>query len=587
MSSPGASEPAVRLSGVGKMYKVFRSRRGIVLDALGLARPGSYREFWALRELDLELRPGERLGLIGRNGAGKSTVLRLLTGRIHATEGTIEVSGRVNALLETSGGLHPEFSGYENVRAALQSMGYEDDRIRQATEEIAEFTELGRFLDQPFKTYSLGMQSRLAFAVATAVEPEILVVDEMLGAGDAYFFSKALERMEALISSGAAVLIVSHALDHIIRFCDEAIWLDRGRVVMRAASTDVVRAYDRFTRELEDRRLRARNRKVLAGRYDAFEREGATDQLEVAIDPSAGVCEVAELRLRRDGEVEEVLRVGDAQDADEGQTAFVELAGGGWGRSEHLGERYFRRLGAAAAPGRAVFALWFFYPGSRYELETTYRSPDGPTPLRIERAGGVEADVELPATPDWRTERIAFGGSSARRAHDGTPGEHIRWPGEGTLRIEEVTLHGEGGREQAVFAAGSPLTVRVTARAVEAGRYPITPAVSLYRADGILVSNHPGEELELDLAEGEFAAWELAFGPLNLGDGRYLLTPALYRRLTHLGDSPFYDLLDRSHTFEVAGNAPFANGVFQHPARWQAVAAESAAAPPAVAEDRA
>ena len=165
----------------------------------------------------------------------------------------------------------------------------------------------------------------------------------------------------------------------------------------------------------------------------------------------------------------------------------------------------------------------------------------------------------------------------------------MRWPGEGSLRIEDVTLHGEGGREQAVFPVGTPLTIRLTARAVEAGRFPVTPAVSVYRTDGILVSNHPGEEAEVALAEGEEATWELAFGPLNLGDGRYVLTPAIYRRLTHLGDSPFYDLLDRSHTFEVVGNAPFALGVFQHPARWRPVASpdDSAAAAPAVAEERA
>ena len=431
----------------------------------------------------------------------------------------------MNALLDTTGGLHPEFSGYENVRAALESMGYEDDSIADATRDIAEFTELGRFLDQPFKTYSLGMQSRLAFAVATAVDPEILVVDEMLGAGDAYFFAKALERMEALISGGAAVLIVSHALDQIIRFCDEAIWLDRGRMVMRAESTEVVRAYERFTRELEDRRLRARNRKVLAG-YDAFEREGHTDQLDVALTPEGGPVEVTGVRLLRDGDVEEQLRVGDAQDADESQSAFVDLSAGGWSREEHGDAGYLRRV-APPDTGHALFALWFFYPTSRYELEVTYRAPGGPVRLRVERAGRAEAERELPAAPDWRTETLSFGAAGAVRATDDdtAPGQPVRWPGEGSLRIEDLTLHGDGGREQAVFPVGTPLTIRLTVRAVEAGRYPVTPAVSVYRTDGILVSNHPGEEAEVALAEGEEATWQLAFGPLNLGDGRYVLTP--------------------------------------------------------------
>ena len=130
--------------------------------------------------------------------------------------------------------LHPEFTGEENIEASLTFLGSRSCRESDAAkDDIAEFTELGRFLDQPFKTYSTGMQARLAFAIATTVQPEILIVDEILGAGDAYFFGKSITRMQRLIESGASVLLVSHALDQIIRFCDETIWLDRGQIVMR------------------------------------------------------------------------------------------------------------------------------------------------------------------------------------------------------------------------------------------------------------------------------------------------------------------------------------------------------------------
>ena len=205
-----------------------------------------------------------------------------MTQNVRPTEGEIEVDGEVHALFEASGGLHPEFTGYENIRGSLEAIGLEGDEIRAAEADIADFTELGRFLEQPLKTYSLGMQSRLSFAIATAVKPEILIVDEVLGAGDAYFFGKAVARMRALVESGAAVLIVSHALDQIVRFCEETIWLDRGRVVMRGPSQDVVKAYEKFIRELEDRRLRAKNRKRLEN-YDPFEREGHADELELRV----------------------------------------------------------------------------------------------------------------------------------------------------------------------------------------------------------------------------------------------------------------------------------------------------------------
>src|SRR5215210_2776049 len=160
------SEPAVRLEGVGKMYRVFSSRSANLVDALGLSRlvPGDrvrYQELWALRGIDFALEPGARLGIIGRNGAGKTTLLKLITGAVAPTEGTSETNGNVQALLEASAGLHPEFTGWENIRAALTYQGLNQRQIRAAEEDIAEFTELGAFLDQPFRTYSLGMQARL------------------------------------------------------------------------------------------------------------------------------------------------------------------------------------------------------------------------------------------------------------------------------------------------------------------------------------------------------------------------------------------------------------------------------------------
>ena len=251
------SDFAVRMKGVGKRYKIFRHRRDHLLDAFGLSRivpgsGGSYRDFWALRSIDLELPKGHRIGIIGRNGAGKTTLLKLITGNLPPTEGTVEVSGNVHALLDVGGGFHPEFTGRENVRAALTYQGLDTKDIREAEEEIAKFTDLGQFFDQPFKMYSLGMQARLTFASATAFVPDVLIVDEVLGAGDAAFYRRSIERMRELMNTGASVLLVSHALQQIQRFCDETVWLEHGKIVMRGPTQEVVRAYEKFTRELDE-----------------------------------------------------------------------------------------------------------------------------------------------------------------------------------------------------------------------------------------------------------------------------------------------------------------------------------------------
>ena len=142
------SDPVVRMANVGKAYRLFSSPLGIFLDAVGLSRLTRYREFWAVRGFDLELARGERIGLIGRNGAGKSTVLKLITQNVDVTEGTVDVDGEVHALLEAGGGLHPEFSGYENIRASLEPLGLDSHEIADAERDIAEFTELGRFLER-------------------------------------------------------------------------------------------------------------------------------------------------------------------------------------------------------------------------------------------------------------------------------------------------------------------------------------------------------------------------------------------------------------------------------------------------------
>ncbi|HZS62303.1 MAG TPA: ABC transporter ATP-binding protein [Gemmatimonadaceae bacterium] len=542
------------------MYKIFSSRSGRLIDALGL--PGkaraSYREFWALRGIDFTLDRGERIGIIGRNGAGKSTLLRLITQNIEPTEGTLRVGGDVQALLETGGGLHPEFTGYENIRASLSFLGLRPKEITEAERGIAEFTELGRFLDQPFKTYSTGMQARLAFAIATTIRPEILIVDEVLGAGDAYFFAKSSARMRELLDSGAAVLLVSHALDQVVRFCTEAIWIDRGRIVDRGPSTEIVKSYEKFVRQLEDRRLRARNEKSLSSRYDAFERESYTDHILVTFE---GAFIVWAVELTRDGQTEDSVDVGGPQDADPAQSASVVLDSSTWSAPSTEAGDLCRRVETS---GSVLFHLWLLHGSSAYAVRVracgrgTLTGRHGTTILCSE-----EFESDGPAWFSMALDTRRGQGSTGLSTSDTRVS---RWPGEQSLLIERVHLESDG-TERAVFAPGESMSLYIEARSHATGQLPVTPAATIYRSDGILATNFVGQRFDVDVRPDQLLVFRLGLESLNLGDGLYLASVALYRRLA--ADAPqVYDLLDRSYEFEVRGNEVFDNGVFRHDAEW-------------------
>ncbi len=248
--------PAIVLNSISKVYRLYDSPSEQALDVFGLSRlrfwrKPKYHERAALEDVSLVVGRGERIGVIGRNGAGKTTLLKLITGNFAPTRGTVVVNGSVQALINIGLGFHPEFTGYENIRASLVYNGLTEAELDAAIADIVGFVELDEYLHQPIKTYSLGMQSRLYFATATAVRPDILIIDEVLGAGDAYFSAKSADRMKRLTSSGATLLLVSHSMTQILQFCDEAIWIENGRVMLRDTALTVINAYEKFISELE------------------------------------------------------------------------------------------------------------------------------------------------------------------------------------------------------------------------------------------------------------------------------------------------------------------------------------------------
>lgn len=205
---------------------------------------GGQRDFWALRDVSFELRKGEVVGLIGRNGAGKSTLLKILSRVTHPTVGRAEIHGRVGSLLEVGTGFHPELTGRENtyLNGAILGMGKKE--IDRKFDEIVAFAEVGDFIDTPLKHYSSGMQMRLAFAVAAHLEPETLLIDEVLAVGDMAFQKKCLGKMGEVASGGRTIIFVSHQLNQIRRLCEKVIWLDQGKILQSGPTPEVAGAYE-------------------------------------------------------------------------------------------------------------------------------------------------------------------------------------------------------------------------------------------------------------------------------------------------------------------------------------------------------
>jgi lipopolysaccharide transport system ATP-binding protein len=229
---------------LGKAYRRYAHQRDRVLEKLLPWQGPRHERTWVLRNVDLEVAQGECVGIVGQNGAGKSTLLKLVTGTTTPTEGEVRLSGRVAAILELGMGFHPEFSGRQNVLIAGQLLGLGDDEIEAAVPDIQRFAEIGAYFDQPIRVYSSGMQMRLAFAVATAVRPDFLIVDEALSVGDAYFQHKSFARIKSFRDEGTTLLFVSHDPGAVKTLCDRAVLLDRGVVVRDGKPDDVLDYYN-------------------------------------------------------------------------------------------------------------------------------------------------------------------------------------------------------------------------------------------------------------------------------------------------------------------------------------------------------
>ncbi len=232
----------LEVKNLGKAYKTYSSEFQRIASWFYL--PSAPKdEHWILQDINFTISPGEAIGIVGQNGAGKSTLLKMITGTLQPSVGTINVTGRIAAILELGMGFNPELTGRANVQHAAGLMGFSSTQISVVMAEIEEFAEIGEYFDEPVRTYSSGMQMRVGFAVATAFRPDILIVDEALSVGDAYFQAKCYQRIAQFKEKGTSLVLVSHSPGDIVKHCERAIMLKNGRIEMDGASRDVTNRY--------------------------------------------------------------------------------------------------------------------------------------------------------------------------------------------------------------------------------------------------------------------------------------------------------------------------------------------------------
>lgn len=263
-----AEDIAISVNDVSKMYKLYDNPMDRLKESLGLSRKKKYKEHYALNHVSFQVHKGETVGIIGTNGSGKSTILKIITGVLSPTGGEVSVNGRISALLELGAGFNGEYSGLENVYLNGSMIGFSREEIDAKLQSILNFADIGEFIHQPVKTYSSGMFVRLAFAVAINIDPEILIVDEALSVGDVFFQAKCYRKFEEFKEMGKTILFVSHDLSSIGKYCDRVVLLNKGEKLAEGGAKEMVNLY----------------RRVLVNQYDDADLEEGAENAEAGQD---------------------------------------------------------------------------------------------------------------------------------------------------------------------------------------------------------------------------------------------------------------------------------------------------------------
>src|SRR5436190_1767226 len=538
--SPGMTGMAIRAVNLSKVYRLYAKPAYRFLDMFGMLghKPGAFTEHAALSQINLDIHCGERVAIIGRNGAGKSTFLKLVTNVIQPTAGSITVEGDIHALLQIGTGFHPDFTGRQNVYAYLAQLGVIGAEADRRCAEAIAFAELEEYIDQPVKTYSTGMAMRLMFSASTVISPDLLVLDEVLGVGDAYFAQKSYDRMRELCErNDATLLLVTHDVYSAVRMCARIIWFDRGRVLMDGDGATVVKAYEDSIRQQEEHRLRLKKQQRLRELQQLATRSVggcAIDHvlLEIASTdgrPQPGLVYLGDVALLADGE-----RVApwplDAGAFDPARGTHLEPEGTSWGDIASWRGRVCRPMRNYGSPFHKVAGV-FAVPSDLVEAETPlscsidYASPE-PCDLTVRlyvrgRALSLGRIVE-PGT-DWTTYRAAASDQVQDAANRllNISGVH----GTGAVVVTGARFVADDGRELHILEHGRPARLDIDFVVFQPDLCERCQVVLALHKDGIEdVCRYISRELVFDAVQRPRGTVRLTIPRLTLTDGTYAVT---------------------------------------------------------------
>lgn len=583
------SEIIISARSLTKTYRLYTKPHYRFLDVIGLLRGnGKYSEHHALHGINLDVRRGEKVALIGRNGAGKSTLLKLITGVTLPTSGSLVVNSQANALLQIGSTFHPEFTGRENVLSYLAHLGMVGEAAKEKLSEIIEFSELEEYIDQPVKTYSTGMGARLMFAAATTMQPELLVIDEVLSVGDAYFAHKSFERIKEMCASQhTTLLLVSHDIYSASKLCDRMIWIERGSIFADGPSVDVMRAYEESIRLQEERRLDAKRQSALAKVRSGAEADVLLGFLK-RDTTDAGQIWISELRLIRDGQCLaqiDATRVADAS----GSGVILDEHENSWGEPVTIEGRLARPLlshgsifnrypFAFAQQGLAQFEL-----DESFSIEIDYLAmEEGSAFLGIYRpsAPSITRGGDLIfSSAGWTTARIEMNNSIDAASLDAAKQTTMARFGRRDIEIVEVSFHDQDGKLSHQFQVGSKMEVRIAYRVNRPDFLEHPTCLLAFRKDGVerpirLVTDR------IAIGKEQGGVLKAVADPLLLGVGSYYVTVGIFKegyfhsveaKKFYTTNQGVYDIHSRAYEIVISPNEerPLDNDASSlHPSSW-------------------
>jgi len=470
------NELVIRAVDLKKVYRLYTKPHYRFLDMLGLlSKKGAYTEHMALAGVNVEIYRGEKVAIIGRNGAGKSTLLKLISKVIEPTSGSLQVRGAARALLQIGSGFHPDFTGRENVFGYLAYLGITGKDAERRFSEIVEFAEMEEYIDQPLKTYSTGMAVRLMFSTSTAIAPDILVLDEVLSVGDAYFSQKSFEKIKELSErNGTTLLLVSHDIYSAAKLCPRVIWLDRGQILIDGDGPTVVKAYEDSIREQEEQRLRTRKQNRLQEIAASSPGENVT---HIVVEfrsrnnlPQPHPVYFSSIRLERSGVVLASIPL-EGRRIDE-QTSHVQLEACTWGETVSWQGRTARPMvnfGGSFHKAAAVFCVRNSDALDASELELIIEYwMDGACDLLVRAFHGTnQFDLgELPSEANaWRQHTVRW---SLQRSLASSPAQTFLQDismngvhGSGAFGITDVAVLNDHREETSFLSHGLPAEFRI------------------------------------------------------------------------------------------------------------------------------